>query len=100
MDVAKAAGSLRFRRAVVVGFWLEVDAGEDDNDAASDSESCSEEALESLFEEARSTAGNSLSDRDGDGDGDDEELWYCRCFRGFLDGRPAVEFALSSRLRF
>lgn len=66
IEVAKAVGSLRFRRAVVLGV-LPVDdddaAAVDDNDeAASDSESFSEEALELLFEEARSTAVNSSLD--------------------------------------
>lgn len=81
----------------MVGFLLGDDDDEDDdNDAASDSKSSSEEALELLFEEARSTAGNSSLDGDGDGEG----LLYCRCFRDFLDGRPGVRFALFSRLRF
>lgn len=94
MEVAKAVGSFRFRRAVVVGFLLEDD--DDDHDSASESESCSDGVLDLLFDEARSAAGNSSLDGDGDG----EALLYCRCFRGFLDGRPEVGFDLSSRLRF
>lgn len=64
MEVAKAVGSLRFRRVVVavVGFLLVDDDDAADDDAASDSQSFSEEASELLFEEARSTAGNSSLD--------------------------------------
>lgn len=64
MEVAKAAGSLRFRRAVVVAFLLEE---REDDDAASDSESCSDASSELLCEEARSTAGNSSLDGVGEG---------------------------------
>ena len=65
MEFAKAVGSLRFRRVVVVGV-LPMDDDDavphDADEAASESESFSEEALELLFEEARSMAGNSSLD--------------------------------------
>jgi hypothetical protein len=67
MEFAKAAGSLRFRRAVGGAFLV---LEWEDADATSDSESCSDEALELGFEEARSTAGNSSLEGVGDA------LWY------------------------
>jgi hypothetical protein len=90
MEVAKADGSLRLRRVASGGFLLE----EKEDDAASDSESCLDEAIEFVFEESRSTAENSSSEGVGEG------LWYCLCFRDFFEGMSEVDFEGSSRFRF
>lgn len=94
MEVANAVGSLRFRSAVGLGGFSPEEEAEKEENSEFNSESLSE-ALELLFEEARSTAGNSSFEGVG------EALWYCLCFRGFLDGRLEVElgFKRSSRLR-